>query len=157
MTRGSFVAAALLALGGAVLVVTRGTGFSFDPQYAVGYLAALGAALAWSSPIGPEWFEPLMVTAPPVTLLVPAADAVAAGREGEDQAQDQADHDRDDGHGDQEHQQKQEQAQGIALGVAPPQGRLSETESQIAAAASSGAAVFDSRASVAAMRSSGRL
>lgn len=38
-----------LALGGAVLVVTRGTGFSFDPQYAVGYLAALGAALAWSS------------------------------------------------------------------------------------------------------------
>lgn len=38
-----------LALGGAVLVVTRGTGFSFDPQYSVGYLAALGAALAWSS------------------------------------------------------------------------------------------------------------
>jgi len=38
-----------LALGGAVLVVTRGEGFSFDPQYALGYFAALCAALAWSS------------------------------------------------------------------------------------------------------------
>ncbi len=38
-----------LALAGAVLVVTRGQGFSFEAQYGLGYLAALGAALAWSS------------------------------------------------------------------------------------------------------------
>lgn len=38
-----------LALAGAALVVTRGQGFSFDPQYAIGYGAALFAALAWSS------------------------------------------------------------------------------------------------------------
>jgi drug/metabolite transporter (DMT)-like permease len=31
------------------LVVTRGQGFSFAPEYALGYGAALAAALAWSS------------------------------------------------------------------------------------------------------------
>ncbi len=43
------VAGAVLALVGAVLVVTRGQGFGFDPDYALGYGAALVAALAWSS------------------------------------------------------------------------------------------------------------
>jgi drug/metabolite transporter (DMT)-like permease len=38
-----------LALAGAVLVVTKGQGFAFDPAYVLGYLAALVAALAWSS------------------------------------------------------------------------------------------------------------
>jgi drug/metabolite transporter (DMT)-like permease len=38
-----------LAIIGAVLVITRGQGFSFDPQYALGYGAALAAALIWSS------------------------------------------------------------------------------------------------------------
>lgn len=38
-----------LALTGAVLVVTRGQGFGFDPQFTLGYSAALVAALAWSS------------------------------------------------------------------------------------------------------------
>jgi drug/metabolite transporter (DMT)-like permease len=43
------IAGCLLALVGAVLVVTRGQGLSFDPSYAFGYGAALFAALAWSS------------------------------------------------------------------------------------------------------------
>jgi drug/metabolite transporter (DMT)-like permease len=43
------LAGCALALGGAVLVVTRGEGLTFDPQYALGYGAALVAALAWSS------------------------------------------------------------------------------------------------------------
>lgn len=43
------IAGCALALGGAVLVVTRGEGFTFDPRYALGYGAALVAALAWSS------------------------------------------------------------------------------------------------------------
>jgi drug/metabolite transporter (DMT)-like permease len=43
------IAGCALALTGAVLVVTRGQGFGFDPQYALGYGAALIAALAWSS------------------------------------------------------------------------------------------------------------
>jgi drug/metabolite transporter (DMT)-like permease len=43
------VIGALIAMAGAALVVTRGTGFSFDPAYAFGYGAALLAALAWSS------------------------------------------------------------------------------------------------------------
>jgi drug/metabolite transporter (DMT)-like permease len=43
------VAGCLLALAGAILVVTRGQGFSFDPAYALGYGAALFAAVAWSS------------------------------------------------------------------------------------------------------------
>lgn len=38
----------LVALAGAVLVVTRGQGFGFDPQYALGYGAALAAALIWA-------------------------------------------------------------------------------------------------------------
>lgn len=47
--RWQHLAGCALALIGAALVVTRGQGFSFDPQYAVGYGAALFAALAWSS------------------------------------------------------------------------------------------------------------
>jgi len=43
------IAGCALALVGAVLVVTRGQGFSFDPAYLPGYVAALIAALAWSS------------------------------------------------------------------------------------------------------------
>lgn len=39
----------LLALAGAVLVVTKGRGFTLDAQYLPGYFAALCAALAWSS------------------------------------------------------------------------------------------------------------
>lgn len=42
------MAGCALALAGAVLVVTRGQGFGFDPQYALGYAAALVAAFAWS-------------------------------------------------------------------------------------------------------------
>jgi drug/metabolite transporter (DMT)-like permease len=38
-----------LALTGAVLVVTRGQGLALDARYLAGYLAALCAALAWSS------------------------------------------------------------------------------------------------------------
>lgn len=43
------IAGCALALAGAVLVVTRGESFAFDPQYALGYGAALVAALAWST------------------------------------------------------------------------------------------------------------
>ncbi len=43
------IAGCALALVGAVLVVTRGQGFSFDPAYLPGYTAALIAALTWSS------------------------------------------------------------------------------------------------------------
>ena len=43
------IAGCTLALIGAVLVVTRGQGFGFDPAYLPGYAAALFAALAWSS------------------------------------------------------------------------------------------------------------
>jgi drug/metabolite transporter (DMT)-like permease len=43
------IAGCVLALAGAVLIVTKGQGLSLDPQYLPGYLAALGAALAWSS------------------------------------------------------------------------------------------------------------
>lgn len=43
------IAGCLLALAGAVLVVTKGRGFTLDVQYLPGYLAALCAALAWSS------------------------------------------------------------------------------------------------------------
>ncbi|HEY0918771.1 DMT family transporter [Devosia sp.] len=42
------VAGALLALAGAALVVTGGRGLSFNPDYLVGYGAALLAAFAWS-------------------------------------------------------------------------------------------------------------
>ncbi|MBN9316462.1 MAG: EamA family transporter [Devosia sp.] len=43
------LAGCALALVGAGLVVSRGQGFGFDPQYALGYGAALCAALAWST------------------------------------------------------------------------------------------------------------
>jgi drug/metabolite transporter (DMT)-like permease len=43
------VAGALLALGGAALVVTGGQGLALKSEYLVGYAAALVAALAWSS------------------------------------------------------------------------------------------------------------
>ena len=42
------IAGCVLALIGAVLVVTKGQGFGFDPAYLPGYAAALFAALAWS-------------------------------------------------------------------------------------------------------------
>ena len=43
------IASCLLALAGAVLVVTRGQGFSFDPAYLFGYGAALFAAVTWAA------------------------------------------------------------------------------------------------------------
>ena len=43
------VVGCLLALAGAVLIVTRGRGLVLEMQYLPGYLAALCAALAWSS------------------------------------------------------------------------------------------------------------
>ena len=43
------IAGTLLALAGAVLVVTGGEGFTFRTEYALGYGAALLGALAWSS------------------------------------------------------------------------------------------------------------
>jgi len=47
--RSNHIIGCALALAGAVLVVTRGQGFSFEAEYALGYGAALVAALAWSS------------------------------------------------------------------------------------------------------------
>jgi drug/metabolite transporter (DMT)-like permease len=47
--RWQHVAGCLLALAGAALVVTRGQGFGFDPAYALGYGAALFAAVAWAA------------------------------------------------------------------------------------------------------------
>jgi drug/metabolite transporter (DMT)-like permease len=41
-------AGAIAGFLGAGLLVTKGQGFSFDPQYATGYLAALVCALTWS-------------------------------------------------------------------------------------------------------------
>jgi drug/metabolite transporter (DMT)-like permease len=41
------VVGCFLALSGAVLVVTKGRGFAFDPAYLGGYAAALFAAVAW--------------------------------------------------------------------------------------------------------------
>jgi drug/metabolite transporter (DMT)-like permease len=43
------IAGCLLALAGAVLVVTKGRGFTLEAQYLPGYLAALCAAVAWAS------------------------------------------------------------------------------------------------------------
>ena len=43
------IAGCLLALAGAVLVVTRGQGFSFDPAYLFGYGTALFAAVTWAA------------------------------------------------------------------------------------------------------------
>src|SRR5690606_38737957 len=47
--RGYQAAGALLGFAGAALLVTRGQGLSFDPQYAVGYGFALACAVIWSS------------------------------------------------------------------------------------------------------------
>lgn len=41
------IAGCILAFAGAILVVTKGQGFNFDPTYIPGYLAALFAAVAW--------------------------------------------------------------------------------------------------------------
>ncbi len=38
---------AIIAFSGAILVVTRGQGFGFDPRYGLGYFAALVAAVSW--------------------------------------------------------------------------------------------------------------
>lgn len=46
--RWHHVAGSALALVGAGLVVTRGQGFGFAPEYGFGYVAALLAALLWS-------------------------------------------------------------------------------------------------------------
>lgn len=43
------LAGCALAVIGATLVITKGEGFGFDPQYALGYGAALVAAVIWSS------------------------------------------------------------------------------------------------------------
>ncbi|WP_424982771.1 DMT family transporter [Maritalea sp. S77] len=40
---------ALLGLGGAVLIVTKGRGIEVDPQYAFGYAIGICGALTWSS------------------------------------------------------------------------------------------------------------
>jgi drug/metabolite transporter (DMT)-like permease len=47
--RAHHIGGALLALAGAVLIVTGGTGFSFRTEYALGYGAGLLGALTWSS------------------------------------------------------------------------------------------------------------
>jgi drug/metabolite transporter (DMT)-like permease len=47
--RWNHVAGTLLGLAGTVLIVTRGGGLSFDPQYAFGYAMAGVCALLWSS------------------------------------------------------------------------------------------------------------
>lgn len=48
---------AVLGFIGAALLVTKGEGFSFDPRYTVGYLAALVCALTWSSySVASRWF-----------------------------------------------------------------------------------------------------
>lgn len=47
--RPHHIVGTLLALGGAVLIVTGGQGFTFKTEYAFGYGAALLGALAWSS------------------------------------------------------------------------------------------------------------
>lgn len=45
--RWQHIAGCILALSGAVLVVTGGRGFSFNPAYIPGYAAALFAAVVW--------------------------------------------------------------------------------------------------------------
>ncbi len=47
--RWHHVAGAAMGLGGAALIVTRGEGLAFDPQYAPGYGAAVVCALTWSA------------------------------------------------------------------------------------------------------------
>jgi drug/metabolite transporter (DMT)-like permease len=43
------IVGAVLGLGGAVLLVTRGQRLGLDPAYAAGYLAATGAAVTWAA------------------------------------------------------------------------------------------------------------
>jgi drug/metabolite transporter (DMT)-like permease len=43
------VAGALLGLLGTILIVTKGSGVTFEAQYGLGYLAAAGCALTWST------------------------------------------------------------------------------------------------------------
>jgi drug/metabolite transporter (DMT)-like permease len=43
------VAGALLGLGGTALIVSGGTGFSFDARYAAGYAAAFACAFVWAA------------------------------------------------------------------------------------------------------------
>ncbi|MBL8572061.1 MAG: EamA family transporter [Hyphomicrobiaceae bacterium] len=47
--RWHHVCGAGLGFLGAVVIVTRGGGLSIDPAYALGYLAALGCAVTWST------------------------------------------------------------------------------------------------------------
>jgi len=47
--RWQHIAGCALALVGAVLVVTRGQGFGFDPQYTAGYATAFCAAIIWAA------------------------------------------------------------------------------------------------------------
>ncbi|MBB5015322.1 aromatic amino acid exporter YddG [Rehaibacterium terrae] len=47
--RGGQLLGTLLGLAGAGLVVTRGQGLALDAAHAVGYFAALGAALTWAA------------------------------------------------------------------------------------------------------------
>lgn len=42
------IAGALFGLGGMVLIVSKGQGFGFEPEYSFGYIAALLAALTWA-------------------------------------------------------------------------------------------------------------
>jgi drug/metabolite transporter (DMT)-like permease len=43
------IAGAVLGLAGTVLIVTKGGGVTFEPAYALGYVAALGCAFTWSA------------------------------------------------------------------------------------------------------------
>lgn len=46
--RAHHLTGALLGLGGAVLIVTGGGGLNIRPEFAAGYLAALGCAVVWA-------------------------------------------------------------------------------------------------------------
>ncbi len=47
--RWHHVAGALLGLGGTALIVAGGTGFAFEPRYALGYAAAFACAFVWAA------------------------------------------------------------------------------------------------------------
>ena len=47
--KGSIVLTALLCMAGAVMVIGSGESVTYQPQYVVGYLLALGCGLIWSS------------------------------------------------------------------------------------------------------------
>ena len=47
--RWNHIAGALLGLAGTILIVTKGSGFSFESRYTLGYLSACACALLWSS------------------------------------------------------------------------------------------------------------